>query len=81
MPKFSLLSRLFVLSTCTLALTVGHARALDVNGAGSSAAKPLYVKWADTYTQQGTIKLNYQASGSADGIKQIKARAADFGGE
>ncbi|MBI3230278.1 MAG: phosphate ABC transporter substrate-binding protein PstS [Burkholderiales bacterium] len=73
------MSRLFVFCIASLLLPQSHARALDLNGTGSSAAKPLYLKWAETYTQQGTIKLNYQANGSAEGLKQIKARAADFG--
>ncbi len=77
--RFSLFSRFFVLASCSMLLTQVQARALDLSGVGSSAAKPLYVKWADTYTQQGKIKLSYQASGSAEGIKQIKARATDFG--
>lgn len=49
--------------------------AVEISGAGSSAAKPLYTKWAQTYN----VKLNYQANGSAEGIKMIKARAVDFG--
>ncbi len=51
------------------------ANATDLNGAGSSAAKMLYAKWAEVYK----IKLNYQANGSAEGIKLIKAKAVDFG--
>lgn len=51
------------------------ASAADISGAGSSGAKMLYAKWAEVYK----IKLNYQASGSSDGIKQIKAKAVDFG--
>lgn len=51
------------------------AAADDISGAGSSAAKSLYAKWAEAYK----IKLNYQSSSSADGIRQIKARSVDFG--
>lgn len=51
------------------------ASANDISGAGSSGAKMLYAKWAEVYK----IKLNYQASGSSDGIRQIKAKAVDFG--
>ncbi len=51
------------------------AVAADLSGAGSTAAKMLYAKWAESYK----IKLAYQASSSTDGIKQIKAKAVDFG--
>lgn len=65
--------------SCLLALAcfcmVPGASASDISGAGSSAAKMLYVKWAEAYK----IKLSYQSSSSADGIKQIKAKAVDFG--
>lgn len=51
------------------------ANAGEISGAGSSAAKPLYTKWAQSYN----VKLNYQANGSAEGIKLIKAKSVDFG--
>lgn len=55
------------------------AHALDISGAGSSAAQPLYAKLSDASAKHGASKLNYQAIGSAAGIKQIKARSVDFG--
>lgn len=51
----------------------------DISGAGSSAAKPLYTKWAEYYAQTGGAKLNYQPVGSSAGLKQIKEKAVDFG--
>lgn len=56
-----------------------HVAASEIVGAGSSAAKPLYSKWAQVFSQQTGISLNYQPVGSSAGIKQIKARAVDFG--
>lgn len=56
------------------------AAALEITGAGSSAAAPLYTKWASAYQQQSGTAINYQAIGSSGGLKQIKARATDFGG-
>lgn len=53
--------------------------AIDITGAGSSAAKPLYAKWAELHARSADIKLSYQAVGSSGGIKQIKERAVDFG--
>ena len=55
------------------------AHAADISGAGSSAAAPIYTKWAERYAQKSGAKLNYQSVGSSAGIKQIKTRAADFG--
>jgi phosphate transport system substrate-binding protein len=51
----------------------------DIKGAGSSAAQPLYTALAAAYGATGKVKLNYMASGSSDGLKQIRARAVDFG--
>lgn len=51
----------------------------EIKGAGSSAAQPLYTSLAAAYAATGKIKLNYTASGSSDGLKQIGARAVDFG--
>ena len=65
---------------CVAALsTVFSAHAADINGAGSSAAKPLYTLWADAYSKSGKPKLNYQPVGSSAGLKQIKEKAVDFG--
>jgi phosphate transport system substrate-binding protein len=55
------------------------AFAVDINGAGSSAAKPLYTKWAEYYSRINGARLNYQPVGSSAGLKQIKDRAVDFG--
>ena len=61
------------------ALLSSAAMAVDITGAGSSAAAPLYTKWAATYQQQTGTALKYQVVGSSAGIKQIKARAVGFG--
>jgi phosphate transport system substrate-binding protein len=61
------------------ALLCSAAMAIDITGAGSSAAAPLYTKWAATYQKQSGTTLKYQMIGSSAGIKQIKARAVGFG--
>ncbi|MES2049049.1 MAG: phosphate ABC transporter substrate-binding protein PstS [Pseudomonadota bacterium] len=55
------------------------AQAANTTGAGSSAAAPLYNKWAEAYNKKTGLTLEYQAVGSSAGIKQIKARSVDFG--
>lgn len=61
------------------AVSAGSAGAATLTGAGSSAAAPLYNKWADAYNKKTGASLDYQAVGSSTGIKQIKAKAVDFG--
>lgn len=63
------------LLACFPALT----RAADIMGAGSSAASPLYKKWAEAYKEKTSMTLDYQPVGSSAGLKQIKARTVDFG--
>ncbi len=66
----------FILFSC-ISSTFSHA--VTTTGAGSSAAAPLYNKWAEAYYKKTGLTLDYQASGSSAGIKQIKARSVDFG--
>lgn len=51
----------------------------DVQGEGSSAAAPLYQKWADAYVKNGGPVIHYQATGSSAGIKKIKENSVEFG--
>ena len=67
-----------LIAGAALATSAG-AFALDVTGAGSSFANPLYSKWADSYQKAGGGRLNYQSVGSGAGIKQIEAKTVDFG--
>lgn len=55
------------------------ASAVEITGAGSSAAKPLYALWSDLSGKAGGPTLNYQPIGSSAGIKKIKEMAVDFG--
>ena len=60
-------------------LSSAFSYAATTTGAGSSAAAPLYNKWAEAYSKKTGLSLDYQAAGSSAGIKQIKARSVDFG--
>ncbi len=66
-----------LLSICTLLSTA--VSAADIIGAGSSAAAPLYTKWAASYLQQRGTTVNYQSVGSSAGIKKIEENAVNFG--
>jgi phosphate transport system substrate-binding protein len=61
------------------ALGFSAAQAVDITGAGSTAAAPLYAKWQQAYTRKTGNKLVYEAIGSSGGIKKIKENASDFG--
>lgn len=55
-----------------------HAQT-SINGAGATFPAPVYSKWASEYNKQTGIQMNYQATGSGAGIKQIAAKTVDFG--
>jgi len=50
-----------------------------ITGAGATFPYPLYSKWAHSYARETGVRLNYQSIGSGGGIRQIKAKAVDFG--
>jgi phosphate transport system substrate-binding protein len=59
---------------------VHYAQAeIQITGAGSTFAAPIYAKWGDASSATTGIKLNYQAIGSGAGINQINNRTVDFG--
>lgn len=62
-----------------LGAAVARANESTISGAGATFPYPLYSKWADTYSKETQVKLNYQAIGSGGGIKQISAGTVDFG--
>ena len=55
------------------------AMALDISGAGSTFAFPIYSKWAASYRGVSGNGLNYQSIGSGGGIKQIESKTVTFG--
>jgi phosphate transport system substrate-binding protein len=64
---------------CTLAGFALAAHAGDITGAGSTFVYPLLVKWAATYHTKTGQEVNYQPTGSGNGIRQIKAANVTFG--
>ena len=53
--------------------------AVELHGAGSSAAAPLYKIWAEAYAKTVNNTISYEPSGSSSGIKKIKENNIDFG--
>lgn len=72
--------RLLALAATTVALATPavHAQSVDLTGAGSSFAYPLYSNWAAQYAKTG-VKVNYQSIGSSGGIRQLSDGIVDFG--
>src|SRR5574341_814953 len=50
-----------------------------VSGSGASFPAKVYSQWAEQYAKERGVTVQYQASGSSAGVRQIKARAVDFG--
>ncbi len=55
------------------------ALAVDITGAGSSFAAPIYGAWGAAAKAPLGVVLNYQALGSSAGQNQVIARTVDFG--
>ena len=57
----------------------GAQQGVQISGAGSTFAGPIYAKWAEAQKAATGLALNYQAIGSGGGIKQIEAGTVAFG--
>ncbi len=51
----------------------------SLRGAGSSFVKPLMDRWVAEYARAKGGEVNYQATGSTNGIKSMIEKAVDFG--
>ncbi|WP_162254479.1 phosphate ABC transporter substrate-binding protein PstS [Pelomonas sp. Root1444] len=56
------------------------ALAQPVRGQGATFPSQVYDTWARAFAKAGGGSVAYKGTGSGDGIKQITARAVDFGG-
>ena len=55
------------------------AQAADITGAGATFPYPVYSKWAESYKAATGTGMNYQAIGSAGGVRQIEGKMVTFG--
>jgi len=60
--------------------SLGHAKDVELIGAGATFPYPLYSKMFDVYSKEYGVKVNYQAIGSGGGIRQLINKTVDFGG-
>jgi phosphate transport system substrate-binding protein len=51
---------------------------IEVIGAGASFPAPAIDAWADAYSRETGVRLLYRSVGSAEGIRRVTARSADF---
>ena len=70
------MNRLIASILATISITVSAA---DITGAGATFPYPIYAKWAEAYSKQTGINLNYQSIGSSGGIRQINNKTVTFG--
>ena len=59
---------------------IGHAKDVELIGAGATFPYPLYSKMFDVYSKEHGVKVNYQSIGSGGGIRQLINKTVDFGG-
>lgn len=71
----------FLLAGIGLLVLVSNAvcAAEGLAGAGSSAAAPVYKKWAQEYQRSGGELIEYDPVGSGAGMTSIKKQQVDFG--
>ena len=70
------MKKLFVTLLAAFAVT---AQAQNITAAGATFPYPIYSKWAEGFSKDSGIKLNYQSIGSSGGVRQINAGTVTFG--
>jgi phosphate transport system substrate-binding protein len=62
-----------------LLLSPAAAFKLELRGAGSTLAAPLYEKWIDVFEKTHPNTLSYEAVGSGEGVARFSADSVEFG--
>jgi phosphate transport system substrate-binding protein len=74
------LGLIVILLVSMVLVGTGHAKNVELIGAGATFPYPLYSKMFDVYHKEYGVKVNYQAIGSGGGIRQLISKTVDFGG-
>src|SRR5450631_766973 len=70
----------WVILAVTVAVGVGSAQNILINGAGATFPYPMYSKWFDEYHKKfSNLQFNYQSIGSGGGIKQVTEGTVELG--
>ncbi|MCL1514129.1 MULTISPECIES: phosphate ABC transporter substrate-binding protein PstS [Acetobacteraceae] len=70
---------MLVLSISSALAGVARAEDVEITGAGSSFAAPIYQSWSVPAGEQAGLQVNYQTVGSSAGQDQVVERTVDFG--
>lgn len=72
----------FVMLAVSMGMTAVHAQAeVQIKGAGASFPSRVYERWTQRFAEQNPgVAVRYAATGSGDGVRQIKARSVHIGG-
>lgn len=62
-----------------LLVLAGCGRSERLNGGGSSFVYPIMLKWSRTYAAERGVQVDYQSTGSGNGIQQMLAGTVHFG--
>ncbi len=67
--------RLAIAWLCALTPVIGA----DLTAAGATFPLPIYAKWFDSFfARRPSVRIQYQAVGSEEGIRQLRAGTVDF---
>ena len=62
-------------------LSTAQAAGVSVKGTGATFPSKVYARWVDRFNELNpSVAMGYTPTGSGEGIKQITARAVQFGG-
>jgi phosphate transport system substrate-binding protein len=64
-----------LVAVCTPAYPAG----IELSGAGATFPHPLYQAMFDAFARQHTLKVQYEAVGSGEGMRRLLDRKVDFG--
>jgi len=74
------ISTALAVSLLAVFLFYAHAFAgVVIKGAGPHFPLRLYTAWADVYSRDSVVKIDYRATGSREGVRIIEAGEDDFG--
>ena len=77
-----MIRRLLLYAALTASVTApAFGQQVNLTGAGSTFANPLYTAWASEYAKlHPGVQINYQSIGSGGGIGRLSDGIVDFGG-
>jgi len=64
---------------CGLLLLTGCGESTRINGGGASFIYPIMLHWSRVYDREFQVEIDYQSTGSGNGIQQTIARTIQFG--